>query len=866
MALLTGGCLVVASSDRLLPGEALAELVVEQGVTHVTLPPSALAVMPDKGLPSGVTVVVAGEACASALVERWSCGRRMINAYGPTETTVCATMSGPLSGAVTPPIGRPIVNARAFVLDERLEPVPPGVAGELYIAGAGLARGYLNRPGLTAGRFVANPFGRPGERMYRTGDLARWTVNGELEYVGRVDTQVKVRGFRIELGEIEAVLSEHPSVSAAAVIVREDRPGDRRIVAYVVATDVQNVELSAWVAARVPDYMVPAAFVALTELPITPNGKVDRKALPAPDFGANSTRRAPRNLREELLCGLFAQVLGLPRVGIDDGFFQLGGDSILSLQVVSRARTAGLVVTPRDIFQHQTVAALAAVAVETDTGNGLVDPDAGIGSVPLTPIMHWLRELGDGWQGFNQSIVLRTPLGMNEAELTGAVQALLDQHDALRLLMSRSASGDWRLTARERGAVLAGSVLHRVDVAGLSEDDRWAEFRRAGDAARSRLDPEAGVVVDLVWFDTGHRRAGRLLVVVHHLAVDAVSWRTLCHDLAAAWDAVRQGRHPVLPPVVTPFRQWATQLGHAALRTDELPLWTERLTGSDPTLGARPLDRRRDTVRTAADITLTLPAEVTGTLLTTVPTSFHASVNDVLLTGLALATARWRRDRRGARTSELLVDVEAHGREDIGTGADTARTVGWFTSLYPVRLDPGAVRWDEVADGGPAVGESLKRIKEQLRAVRDNGIGYGLLRYLNPEAGPVLAKLPNPQIGFNYLGRFGAGEDDGPWSQATDVPTPAGRDEDMPLAHAIEINAMTGNGPDGPTLRANWSWAGELLSEAEVRTLAEYWFAALRALAAHAEDPNAGGYTPSDLSTELSQEEIDELAAELAAD
>ncbi|MEH0418318.1 amino acid adenylation domain-containing protein [Streptomyces sp. B21-083] len=366
-ALLTGSCAVTAPADRLLPGPELARTVAEHDVNCLLLPPSSLAVMPEDGLPPGVTLVVGGEACAPELVARWSAGRRMVNAYGPTESTVMATMSRPLGGREAPPMGAPVIGTRVYLLDEGLQPVPAGVPGELYIAGAGLARGYLGRPGLTADRFVADPFGVAGTRMYRSGDLARWRADGELEYLGRVDHQVKVRGFRIELGEIESVLAGHDTVGRVVVHVREDQPGVKRLVAYVIAAPDAAVEpavLRAHAAAALPEYMVPAAFVALDTLPVTPSGKLDRGALPAPEFAGGAESREPRTELEKSLCDLFADVLPVESVGIDDSFFDLGGDSIMSIQLVTRARKIGLGVTPRDVFTHKTVAELATAVTD----------------------------------------------------------------------------------------------------------------------------------------------------------------------------------------------------------------------------------------------------------------------------------------------------------------------------------------------------------------------------------------------------------------------------------------------------------------------------------------------------------------------
>ncbi|MGW7057977.1 amino acid adenylation domain-containing protein [Streptomyces sp. NPDC054904] len=862
MALTSGAALVVPEPGP-LAGEPLARVIAERAVTHALIPPAALAGVPSEGLSGFSCLIVGGDATSPELVERWAPGRRMVNAYGPTESTVAVSISAPLEVSyAAPPIGTPVADTRVHVLDGSLRPVPPGVAGELYVAGAGLARGYLRRPGLTAERFVADPFGAAGGRMYRTGDRVRLRADGQLEFCGRADDQVKIRGFRIEPGEIESVLLRHADVTQAAVTVHEPQAGVKQLVAHVVTRDPARTDpevLRAHTAAALPAHMVPAVIVVLDGLPLTANGKLDRKALPAPG-PAVPAGRAPSGAREERLCGLFADVLGLEKVGADQSFFELGGDSIISIQLVSRARRAGLRFTPRDVFTHKTVEALAAVAKEAEETPVRANPSDGIGGVPLTPVIHWFSEHSGPTALFSQSMPVPTPAGLDEGRLTAVLQSFLDHHDALRLRLTRIEDiGEWTLEIPPPGTVAAADCLHRVDASHLDEVALRAVTEAEFAAAQARLAPEAGRMVQAVWFDAGAAHPGRLLLVIHHLSVDGVSWRILLPEFVAALTAAAEGRVHTLEPVGTSFRRWAQHLTAAAGEPDrirELPLWREILSGPDPQLTDRPLDPERDTLARAGHLTLRLPTELTEPLLGRVPAAFHAQINDILLGALAVAVADWRRDAGRAGGSSVLVGLEGHGREDIAEGTDLSRTVGWFTSLYPVRLDPGEVPAAELASGGPALVGAVKAVKEQLRAVPDNGIGFGLLRRLNPRTAANLAKYPEPQIGFNYLGRIVGASDD-----PRDGGLGGGADDATPLPYTLTINAVTETHGDGPRLAVTWTWPGDLLTEDAVRLLAEAWFHALEALVRCAERPEGvGGLVPSDLPlVRLTPAEIGEL-------
>ncbi|GAA1290339.1 hypothetical protein GCM10009579_63510 [Streptomyces javensis] len=830
--LLTGGEVVVAAPGHLGPAE-LARTVAETGVTGLWLT-------------AGLFHAIAAEdpACLAGVRQVWTGGDvvspdavravsqalpqlTVVNGYGPTETTVFATRYAVPelpADAVSVPIGGPLDGKRVLLLDDALRPVPPGSVGELYLGGTGVARGYVGRAGATAERFVPDPSGPPGARVYRTGDLARWSADGRLEFAGRADGQVKLRGHRIETGEIDAVLRADPRVRQAATVAQE-HPGGRRLVSYVTASGgavdgLDTVALLDRARNRLPAYMLPAAVVAVDRLPLTRNGKLDRAALPALEsaVAARSAGRgpAPRTPAEKLLAGLVGELLGVQDVPLDQDFFRLGGDSIQAIQLAAAAQRAGLAITTPDVFRTPTVAGLAAaLADDRLPAHRIALDDADDSAVPLTPVMHWLRERGGTLHGFVQSLTVRTPVGITGEQVRSVVQALVDHHPMLRLALTVT------------GPIWSLEVLPTVPV----------ELNRPGPPT----DPERGRMVHARWSDPGPGAAGALTLTVHHLAVDGVSWRILRDDLDTAWDAVRRGRTPTLQPTGTSFAQWAKALVGYAHHPAVLHAFAHQPPEPvEPPVAARPLDPASDTEDTRRRHTATLPGALTARLLSDATAAFDCSVQDLLLTAFALAAADWR-----GGPDALLVDLEGHGREEFADNLDLSRTVGWFTTLYPVVLDPGC-SWAEARTDPIALDGAVAQVRSRTRDAGRAGLTHGLLRHLNPQSAPALAARPTPQFAFNYLGRFGVGGE-GPWSVPADV-TAAGTASDDGLAtaagpamsHAVELDTVITDRPDGPELVAHWSWPGGLLDATRVAGLAERWFDVLGALVGRARSRATG--------------------------
>ncbi|WP_296268632.1 non-ribosomal peptide synthase/polyketide synthase [Pseudomonas sp. UBA6562] len=850
------GARVVLRAQGQWGAEEICRLIREQRVSVLGFTPSYGSQLAQHLLAHGEIlpvrlVITGGEALTGEHLQRlreaFQPGE-LFNAYGPTETVVmplaCRAPALLPSDAGSVPIGQLIGARSGYVLDEDLALLPQGGIGELYVGGAGLAQGYHARTGLTAERFVADPFGDAGGRLYRTGDLVRLRADGLVEYVGRADQQVKIRGFRIELGEIESRLQDHAQVDEAVVLAL-DLPGGKQLVGYLVGA-LARADAAAQAALRdavkaharqqLPDHMVPAHLVLLDRLPLMGNGKLDRRALPAPDLQqAQQGYQAPSGALETQLAQVWSEVLNLAQVGVQDNFFELGGDSILSIQVVSRARQLGLQFTPRDLFQHQTIQTLAAVVTQ-GTGAAQVEQGARQGGSALTPIQHWFFDSDvPAPQHWNQAVLLHARQTLDAEALQRALNALVAHHDTLRLRFTETA-GRWQASY---AAITDQTLLWSAEVADL--DDCQALY---SDVQRS-LDLAEGPLLRGLLVSDG-RGEQRLLLAIHHLVVDGVSWRVLLEDVQALY------RGQPLPAKTHALGDWSARLaqyaGSDSLR-DELHWWQDQLRAVSHEL---PCDHPQggNLQRHARSVVIDLAPEHTQQLLQQAPAAYRTQVNDLLLTALARVLCRWT----GA--PDALVQLEGHGRDGLFDDIDLTRSVGWFTDAYPLRLSPVAGT-DEASRGA-----SLKRIKEQLRQVPHKGLGYGVLRYLAEDGvREQMAALPQARITFNYLGQFDQQFDDAALFQPLDAPAGLAHDLDAPLPNWLSVDGQVYGG----ALQLRWTYSAERYVEATVRGLAEAYRDELLALIGHCLTPGQGGFTPSDFAlAALTQAQIDVLPVPVA--
>ncbi|MBE9224524.1 amino acid adenylation domain-containing protein [Phormidium sp. LEGE 05292] len=740
---------------------------------------------------------------------------QLVNSYGPTETTVVATLAKLSKNIINCreiSIGKPINNVQVYVLDRHFQPVPIGVPGELHIGGIGLARGYLNRPELTTEKFITNPF--DNSKLYKTGDLVRYLSDGNLEYLGRIDQQVKIRGFRIELGEIETALIQHPAVRETVVLAQEKVLGNKFLVAYIVTEqpEFSISELRHFLKEKLPEYMVPSVFIQIEALPLTPNGKIDRNALPKPDTTRPELEKVytpPSTPIEIKLVEIWAQVLGVEKVGIYDNFFELGGDSILTIQIVARASQAGLQLTPKELFKHQNIAELAAVAVtkkEILTEQGIVT-----GAVFLTPIQKWFFEQNLlECHHFNQTVLLEIPQEVDLNLLEQALRHLLLHHDALRLQFEEKESAQFT-------SDLSISLTH-CDFSKLAEAEQKLAIETTATELQASLNLSSGPLLRVGFFDLGANKSSRLLIVIHHLVVDGVSWRILLEDLQTAYQQLVRGKQVNLPAKTTSFQQWAQKLREYARSTtikQQLNYWQSL--SQKPSISL-PVDfpGGENTMATVDCVSVTLSFSETQALLKEVPQIYQTQINDVLLAALVQAFAQWT----GEQT--LLIDLEGHGREEISDDVDLSRTVGWFTTVFPVFLN---------LEKASNPGDVLKKVKEQLRSIPHRGIGYGVLRYLSDDRQITeqLSTLPQAEVIFNYLGQFDQTLSELSFFSLAQESSGLARSSKGKRCHLLEIDGLVKQGQ----LQLNWSYSQKVHRRSTIEFLAQNFVAALRSIVAH---------------------------------
>ena len=848
----SGGTLILRRSEAAPSPEELCRDCTRDRVSFATLPTAFWHLLAPELIrapeqtPHGLRrLVIGGERASETLLQTWrEAGLPPLHdTYGPTEATVVATAEPLLPGRSLPgAVGRPWPGMGAVVLDPELHLLPIGSIGQLGLRGEQLARGYLGRPAATARRFVPNPYGLPGDRLYLTGDRVRLAPDGRLQFLGRVDRQIKVRGHRIEPGEVETALRSHPEVHDAAV--GRAANGSGSLVAWYIAGNgtpqptpaaPATDRLRSFLHARLPAHLVPTVWVGLDRWPLTHHGKIDYRALPLPETragdGSISSFEPPCSPRERAVAEAWKQVLGLERLGRHEDFFTLGGDSILAIQVTNRLRRCGLPLQPRDLLRHPTVARLAAIAGSAPPLPPAAEPREAEASIPLTPIQHWFfRWPLERRDHFNQSTLLALRAPVRLGDLDRASRALCARHEALRLRFEASGPGRWRQSlAGSAGSQGDNHSATGIDLRALPPGRRRRAMEEAAVQAQGSLGLTSGPLLRPVLFELGggfetvRGHEQRLLLVVHHLAVDGVSWPILLEDLEIL---LRDEPERSLQPTTTGFRDWARGLQEASRRPDllaQVPYWRGLLRQPRGSLPADELASEGRAPR-AGLFTGRLSRAATRRLVKERKGLGDSRIEEVLLTALA----RTFQSRTGS--SALLLELEGHGREDLVPGADLTRSVGWFTTTFPALLDLGRSR---------NLRRQLSFIARGLREIPWRGAGFGLLQYLAPSSPEIeeLRALPSPRVSFNFLGQVDsmlAGSR--LLAPASENPGPEQGDEGS-LGHWIDINARIRGG----RLEADWSYDPGRLRPDTVHNLSRGFLREIRALlaaGAAAEEPS----------------------------
>ena len=823
--LLGGGTLVLPDPGLERDLEAILELAERERVTHLLTLPSLYELMVSHegatgALASLEVAIVAGEPCAPRLIETHVAHlprTRLYNEYGPTEATVWATVArlddqGP---ARPVPIGRPIAGAKIEIVDHEGHPVPPGFLGEILIGGSGVAQGYIGDEEATSHSFVR----RDGERFYRTGDVGSFRRDGQIMFLGRIDTQVKIRGHRMELEAVEAAVAALPNVSEAVVTAAPAGGRDGvRLVAYVSSNDTSHY-LREVLARAVPAYMLPDLFVMLDGLPRLPNGKVNRSALPAPDTAGNDRARvAPRNDMERTLARIWSELLGIDEVGATDDFFALGGDSIVAIQMVSRARQAGIRIDPAHITRHPTIAGLAAVAPELDVGAGWLGHSAG--PCPLGPIQRWFLSLGltapDHW---NMARVLELSPDTDVEAMEAAWQDCLRHHDLLRARFDEI-GGEWVQTIDE----------HPSEASWLAVTSEDRSFEEMANEAQKSLDLSVGPVSRAVYFRAANE--AKLIIVMHHLVVDVISWAILLDDLATAYDRRKGGEEPALPARTAPFGAWAESVVGDD-HTSEVEFWVRQMAPSGQ--NRHQAGAEADRLETSHPFSLGLPPGQ----LETANAAFNTKTEELMVTSLVRAIADFRPTDQVVK---LL--VETHGRDAVPE-LDVSRTIGWFTRMYPLALQVGH---DEV-------GDDIRSVKETMRRVPNGGTGYGVLRWV--ERHPELTRLAEPDILFNFLGRTDTRSNR---FQVSSVLPNSSRAGENAMPHPIEIVAAIRDGQ----MQMSVHHTPQTMDVSDATTLLRAVESQMSLILDYCSNSGRRGFTPSDFpEAGMGQDELDEFLEEL---
>jgi amino acid adenylation domain-containing protein/thioester reductase-like protein/non-ribosomal peptide synthase protein (TIGR01720 family) len=760
----------------------------------------------------------------------------VINGYGPTECTVCVSefiIDGEYENI---PIGAPIHNTKLYVLDKRQKLMPPGIPGELCVSGAGLARGYLGREELTIEKFVKNPF-EPGERMYRTGDLARWLPDGNVEFLGRIDQQVKIRGYRIELGEIEQALKKVKGIKDSAVIDRTDKQGNKYLCAYYISeaglkTEALQAELSAFL----PDYMVPSCYLKIDEIPLTPHGKVDKKALPEPkqaELSAGETYAPPRNEIEEILVRIWKDVLKCDRVGIYDNFFSLGGDSIMSIQVVSRACNEGIHITAAQIMRHPTIAALAPETSEKSAA--AVESAPLTGELPLTPVEEWFfeHEFADA-NHFNQAFLFGLKKEGDKDVIEKTLNALANHHDCLRLRAKKDEKGNWTQRYEEPGKI--SIPVETIDLCAMPIDKAALFITKKCAEIQSSLDITEGPIIKAALFKGHGDGRDRLFIAIHHLCIDMVSWRIIIEDFHNAYSKIASGQPAVLPAKTSSYRDWAEGLKNYAVSAETRNYWLKTLKDAS----RLPVEFKDSTFAEMSEYKISLDAGDTELLLNSVPAAYGTQINDILLSSLLLAF------HRTYGISDMLINLEGHGREELIAGLGASRTVGWFTSIFPVHLkSPSMAGYDPL----------IKSVKETLRTIPEKGLSYGMLRYLG-DTKDEFKKLESKRVAFNYLGQLDSSILDGELLYGAPESSGAFVSLRNSIFNLMDINCFVSGG----TLTISFGFSGKIWTGEDIKKIADNYLRGLRDIIYHCIKPGAKHLTPSDFPlASLSQSFLDAL-------